>query len=354
MLIACSSSASAITALIDMGTTGVGNVTGTVSGVTYNDLSIGAGAPDTGPIPVVLNGAVATTVPVPLLTTSNTLSGWTIALTLISTGTAGEWGNNGALSNDLAAPYPAALVGIEANALKDNLYMNRDKRGRFTVAGLDDGKTYNILFYGSGEGGAVGDNDQNLIPVTGTGVDFVSTAWNSRINTTTVVEWDDVAPVGGIIALDHQADREGWMNFMSIAEVTAPPAANTYATWIAGYEVDESLAGFDQDADGDGVENGVENFFGTNPGVGSSGLIAGASSGNTFTFTHPQNATPADGLTAAYRWSKDLTTFRNGGQTDGNGTTVNFNPVTHAGIATVTATVTGTARLFVDVKVTQN
>ena len=85
-------------------------------------------------------------------------------------------------------------------------------------------------------------------------------------------------------------------------------------------------------------------------------MVAGASSGNTFTFTHPQNATPATGVTGTYRWSKDLVTFRNGGQTDGDGTTVNFNAVTNAGITTVTATIAGTAatRLFVDVNVTQN
>lgn len=143
----------------------------------------------------------------------------------------------------------------------------------------------------------------------------------------------------------------------AMVDLQASAGANTYANWIAGYpSVSPGLAGFDQDADGDGVQNGVENFFGTNPGVGNSGLIAGASSGNTFTFTHPQNATPATGVTAAYRWSKDLTTFRNGGQTDGDNTTVSFNAVTTAGITTVTATVTGTAtpKLFMDVKVSQN
>jgi alpha-galactosidase len=136
----------------------------------------------------------------------------------------------------------------------------------------------------------------------------------------------------------------------------APPG-NTYANWIAGYPaVPPGLAGFDQDADGDGIDNGAENFFGTNPGAGSSGLVGGVSSGNTFTFTHPQNANPATGVTAAYRWSKDLTTFRGHDETDGDNTTVSFNAVTNAGVTTVTATVTGTAtaKLFVDVKVTQN
>jgi hypothetical protein len=138
---------------------------------------------------------------------------------------------------------------------------------------------------------------------------------------------------------------------------TATPPGNTFASWIASYpSVPVGLSGFSQDADGDGIDNGAENFFGTNPGVGSSGMVSGATSGNTFTFTHPQNATPSTGVTAAYRWSKDLTTFRNGGQTDGGGTTVSFNTVTNSGITTVTATVTGTpaAKLFVDVKVIQN
>jgi hypothetical protein len=131
----------------------------------------------------------------------------------------------------------------------------------------------------------------------------------------------------------------------------------TFDLWIAGYPaMPPGLAGFDQDADGDGIDNGAEHFFGTNPGVGSAGLVSGASSGNTFTFTHPQNASPATGVTAAYRWSKDLATFRVHGQTDGAGTTVNFNAVTNAGVTTVTATVTGTstAKLFVDVKVVRN
>jgi autotransporter-associated beta strand protein len=143
----------------------------------------------------------------------------------------------------------------------------------------------------------------------------------------------------------------------AMVDLESSTSGNTFANWIAGYpSVQSGLAGFDQDADGDGIDNGAENFFGTNPGVGSSGLVAGASNGNTFTFTHPQNPTPASGITAAYRWSKDLTTFLNGGGTDGDGRTVNFNAVTNAGITTVTATVTGTAasKLFVQVKVSQN
>ncbi len=142
----------------------------------------------------------------------------------------------------------------------------------------------------------------------------------------------------------------------AMVDLQSTTGGNTFASWIATFpSVPPGLSGFSQDADGDGIENGVENYFGSNPSIGSSGLVASATGGSTFTFTHPQNATPASGVTAAYRWSKDLVTFRNHGQSDGT-TTVNFNTVTTAGITTVTATVSGTstAKLFVDVQVIQN
>jgi hypothetical protein len=149
--------------------------------------------------------------------------------------------------------------------------------------------------------------------------------------------------------------------------VTTPAgtnAANTlftydggYAIWIATFpSVSPSLAGFEQDADGDGVDNGTEYFLGTNPGVGSVGLVAGLKNGNTFTFTHQQSAIAATGVSRVYRWSKDLVTFYNAGQTDGV-TTVNFEFSRTPGNPTkVTATVTGAAtdRLFVDIKVSQD
>jgi hypothetical protein len=136
---------------------------------------------------------------------------------------------------------------------------------------------------------------------------------------------------------------------------------NKYSDWIAGYPGVGAETALDDDPDGDGNDNGVENFFGTKPDEFSQGLVSGAADpgAGTFTFTHPQNASPADDLTAAYRWSKDLAGFLADGATDGAGTKVDFTtqPDTpSAGITTVTATVTGTATdmLFVDVEVLQN
>jgi hypothetical protein len=146
------------------------------------------------------------------------------------------------------------------------------------------------------------------------------------------------------------------------AAFVAPAASsgNTFANWISNPAFGLAVADQDlgDDPDGDGTDNGVENFFGTNPGTFTQGLLVGIKSGNTFTFTHPQNATQASDLTASYRWSKDLASFLASGATDGAGTTVAFTTQANTpspGITTVTATVTGTAtnKLFVRVNVTQ-
>ncbi len=142
--------------------------------------------------------------------------------------------------------------------------------------------------------------------------------------------------------------------------VVSGGGGNNFSDWIAGFNVG-AQTGIGDDPDGDGVDSGVENFFGTAPDSFSQGLVSGTvnTGAGTFTFTHPQTGTIADDLTAAYRWSKDLQTFNADGASDGAGTQVDFTvqlDTPQAGTTTVTATITGTAtdRLFVDVEVTQN
>jgi hypothetical protein len=145
---------------------------------------------------------------------------------------------------------------------------------------------------------------------------------------------------------------------VAFAGIAAP--TNTFSSWVSNPTFGLAVADQDlgDDPDGDGIDNGVENFFGTNPGTFTQGLLVGIKSGNTFTLTHPQNANPASDLSASYSWSKDLATFLANGATDGAGTTVDFTTQVNfpsPGITTVTATVTGTAasQLFVRVNVTQ-
>lgn len=131
-----------------------------------------------------------------------------------------------------------------------------------------------------------------------------------------------------------------------------------FADWIANpaFGLAPADRNLTDDPDGDGIQNGVENFFGTNPGTDTQGLVAGSKNGNSFTFTHPQGTTASD-LTPSYQWSTDLTTFHLGGATS-DGTTVTFitEPNTPTpGFTRVTATATGTAaaKLFVRVNVSQ-
>ena len=183
--------------------------------------------------------------------------------------------------------------------------------------------------------------------------------------TLTIDPTNDLGPgVGYHVLIDSTAivDTSGGNAFAGISSATAwsfttaGTPVNSFANWISVFGLAPADQDLGDDPDGDGIPNGVENFFGTNPSVPSGGLVAGAVSGNTFTFTHPQNASPAADLTASYRWSTDLATFHLGGETSG-GTTVNFTTEANTpspGFTRVTATATGTLpdRLFVDVKVT--
>jgi len=137
-----------------------------------------------------------------------------------------------------------------------------------------------------------------------------------------------------------------------------PNPGSDFASWIAGYPAVGSLNGVEDDADHDGLPNGVENFLGTDPGASNAGITQVAKSGSAVTFRHPQSAAPASDLSTAYRWSSDLVNWHASGEASG-GVTVTFAPSANtpsAGITTVTATMTGTVptKLFTQLRVTQS
>jgi len=92
---------------------------------------------------------------------------------------------------------------------------------------------------------------------------------------------------------------------------------NNYASWIAGFPAVGALAGFNDDADRDGLANGVENILGGNPTQFSQGLVQVASVGNQMTFRHDKSNTPATNVSSVYEWSTDLTNWFTSGQTNG-------------------------------------
>jgi fibronectin type 3 domain-containing protein len=134
------------------------------------------------------------------------------------------------------------------------------------------------------------------------------------------------------------------------------PAQTSYADRISGYNLGGQTA-FTDDFDNDGLENGIEIYFGSHPGEFSQGLVPVGVTGSNFTFTHPISDAPASDIAAVYRWSKDLVAGFNADGATSDGTTVTFSPGDPVdGMITVTASIEGasTQSMFFDIEVIQN
>jgi len=138
--------------------------------------------------------------------------------------------------------------------------------------------------------------------------------------------------------------------------LTATPL-NDFNSWIDDFSLPAADQDFDDDPDGDGLENGLEAWFGTHPGQFTSGLVDVSNTGLTTTFTHAQNATLPDDLTGYYEWSPNLADWYPSGNGPSGGPVITFTASTSGGTTTVTATASaseGTERIFLRAGVSQD
>ena len=139
--------------------------------------------------------------------------------------------------------------------------------------------------------------------------------------------------------------------------------ANQFASWIQGFPGVGTATGFDDDPDGDGINNGIEFYFGSSPSQSSAGLMNVVAMGSGFRFRHSARNNEASGITAVYQWSSDLVNWFDSGVADGLGVTATFadavvpdtqTPDTHMVEVTVAVRAGAPAGVFARIQVRQN
>ena len=142
--------------------------------------------------------------------------------------------------------------------------------------------------------------------------------------------------------------------------LTYVSAANTFDVWASNNNLSNLDAGFNADPDNDGIENGLENFFGTLPGTPSSGMtgLVYDNTTNSVSMQHPKNSDVSSDVEATYYWSTDLTTWiESGSEFLGNQVDITVVDDTPAsGVSTATADIISgdIDSLFIKVVVNQS
>lgn len=166
---------------------------------------------------------------------------------------------------------------------------------------------------------------------------------------------------GAVVALPGDAaPATRWDHVVAATEwsalgLFAGSQPDTYAGWIAGYPAVGEARDFSQDADSDGVSNGVEHVLGTDPGTPTQGLREVAVTPGRMVCRHSRRNTLAADVGFSYEWSADLLTWHADGATGeglkvGTATTV-VTPGSPNSEVEVVATITGQAdRVFLRIK----
>jgi hypothetical protein len=157
-----------------------------------------------------------------------------------------------------------------------------------------------------------------------------------------------------VTAVSNQAGIAGFQ----IVEATGG-GGNTFADWIANFPGVGASTGFGADPDGDGNDNGLENYLGTDPSQFSAGLTGISASGSSLKFRHTRSNTLATDVSTIYQWSTDMANWFASGQTNGQGasaaianTVISDTSAPDNDVIEVTVTVTGgtPGRIFTRIK----
>ena len=133
----------------------------------------------------------------------------------------------------------------------------------------------------------------------------------------------------GAVTWDNAVAARNW----SALGVFPGMESLTYDSWIAGFPGASPASGFDQDADGDGIANGVEHMLGTDPSAPSQGLRAVSAEAGVVRFRHSRTNDPASDVSLAYQWSTDLVSWHVPGETAPDGVSVGVSSATVADVS---------------------
>lgn len=138
-------------------------------------------------------------------------------------------------------------------------------------------------------------------------------------------------------------DATGWSATYGGVKTAIWSPDDSFQLWIAGYQEAGTKDGPNDDPDGDGQVNALENLFGTDPTKTSTGIDFIKRQNDVLLFQHLLNATPANDLEVSYEWGTDLETFYADGSPNLAGTTTVYftSTSTPRGLSEVSATIVG-------------
>jgi hypothetical protein len=131
---------------------------------------------------------------------------------------------------------------------------------------------------------------------------------------------------------------------------------DNFSSWISdpAYHLDPADRGVEDDPDHDGLANGIEAWFGTNPSEFNAGFAEISFDGTTGVLSHPRNDEVPSDLSAVYQWSSDLVNWYPNGSGPAGGAIGTFSAGTVEGLTILEFTSSEPLpKTFVRIKVTR-